>query len=34
MSIISCLKCVVSQSNGCLVFVVVMSCHRGLVNEV
>ena len=35
MSIISCLKCVVSQSNVCLVLklVVAMSCHRGLVNE-
>ena len=33
MSIISCLKCVVSQSNVCLVLVVVMSCHRGLVDD-
>ena len=35
MSITSCLKCVVSQSNVCLVhsLVFVMSCHRGLVND-
>ena len=33
MSIISCLKCVVSQSNVCLIFVVVALCQRGLVDE-
>ena len=33
MSMVSCLKCIVSQSTVCLVLGVFMSCHHGLVNE-
>ena len=32
MSIILCLKCVVSQSNVCLILVVVMTRHLGLMS--